>query len=1015
MDSPGGSVFRNLRHNSGRFYLRFWKISPAPCARYLSTGERESQVAVHAKVRAEAPSPLSPQRDNDLHSGETTTSFGNFRLDRARRLLTKDGKPVRIGSRALDLLIVLIDRAGEVVSRRELVDLAWRGVAVDDAGVRVHIASLRRVLGDGRDGARYIVNVSGVGYSFVASVTREATEAPSLPTASPAPRLTGRVPPPPRLLVGRDDVVNSLVELLLERRFVSIVGSGGIGKTTTATAVADRLRAEFGDDNIAFVDLGAVSDPERIPEAIISAIGCRIGGADPVEEILNFLTGRRVLIIFDSCEHLLDSTSGLAARLFQQAPAVHLLTTSREALRVDGETIHLLSPLACPMEECPTAAQALATPAVQLFLDRAKFSGFNGELSDIEAPIVSGICRRTDGIALAIEMAASRVGTYGISGVANLIVGNVDLGLVGRRDAAPRHRTLESMLDWSFRLLNREEQRVLSALSMLVGLFTMDAACSITNNGDHDSANVSRTIMSLIDRSLVWVHREGDTVFYRLPDTTRAYAAAKLAETEQTESIAARHALYFSKLFKATALEHGTYADIGRHAPHVGNLRKALEWTFSNEKSRPLGVQLAADTAPLFLGLWLLNECRHWSQLALSFKDDLGEIPESEARLQEALAVSTMYTLGNTPEVRNALERGLVLSEALGQAPQQLRLLGDLALFFNRTGDFGAALAAVKRSGAIAERSDSPEDRINAEWLMAASSHMAGDQLATIAHYERGSRLEATTGRAKINLFGYDDRLRAQISLARCVWLRGSPDSACKLAIKAMDDAAEISLPSNYTMAITHSVPVLLWSGNTVESALYIERLLVHAERLSIKTHTSAALALRGEWLLMTGDFSTGVETLRQALERLSRERLHMLTPTASIALADGLSQCGNHDEARATIDGALSSAREMNQQFYLPSLLRTQGQIILRSPQPDFESAESSLRKSIEIAGMQASPGWELKAAVPLARLLIQTRRIHEALALIGPIYRAHSEKTGSTDLVAAASILEAPCDFHV
>ncbi|MFA1671916.1 winged helix-turn-helix domain-containing protein [Rhizobium mongolense] len=952
-------------------------------------------------------SSVPPHREAGARGVGATVSFGSFRLDHTQRLLLKDGEPVRIGSRALDLLIALVDRAGDVVSRHELLDLVWRNVVVDEAGVRVHMASLRRALGDGRDGARYIVNVAGRGYSFVAPVTRHGSDRP-LPAPPHAARSTGGVPPPPRSLIGREALVSSLSELLLARRFISIVGSGGIGKTTVAAAIVQRLRTEFDDENVVFVDFGAVSEGGLVPGTVVSAAGCTIGGADPVAELVTFLADKRLLIVFDSCEHLVDPTSLLAGELFQRAPGVHLLVTSRESLRVEGETVHLLSPLAYPAEEFPTASEALATPAVQLFMDRAVFSGVHEELTDIDAPVVSEICRRTEGIALAIELAASRVGTYGIRGVANLLASNVELRLVGRRNVVPRHRTLEAMLDWSFILLAENEQRILCRLSVFVGLFTMEAACAVASDEKGlDRGGVAAILANLVDKSLIRVHPSGEAVYYRLLDTTRAYAASKLTQAGESDTIAERHARYFATLFKAIALEPGAYIDIGRHASHIGNVRKALEWSFSHGESRAIGVGLAADAAPLFLGLWLLAECRHWSHLALGVTESTSDTAEREVRLLEALAVSSMHTSGNTQEVRDAIERGLNLSEADGSGLPQLRLLAGLNLFLTRLGDFEGGLAAARRCGAIAGRSGTPSDRVIAEWMLAAAHHVAGNQGAAVDHCERGFKLEADVGRLEINLFGYDHHLRAELALARSLWLRGSPETACRLVLETMNEAARSSLPGDYSMAAAHGVPVLLWSGNTEGSADHIERLIAQAEKHSLKSHAAAAWALKGERLLMVGESLAGVETLREALRMLYRERFHMVVPGAARALADGLAQRGQYREAQKMIHEATSSAERMGQKFWLPDLYRTQGQINLKAPSPDIEAAEQAFRVSIKLAGEQGAISWELKAAIPLARLLIGRQRAADALALLTPIYEAHSEKGGTTDIEEAKSIL--------
>ena len=934
---------------------------------------------------------------DSAESSDAEVFFGRFQLDKRRRQLLKDGVEVRIGSRGFDILIALTERAGELVSKRDLLFSVWRDVVVDEAVLRVHVASLRRALGEGQDGARYIVTVSGRGYSFVAPIERKRGNGLASSGYVPPPRHGRQFPSIPRLFVGRDEVVDDLCTLIVKQRFVSVVGAGGIGKTTVAGAIIRRLQAEFGDEGAVFVDLGAVDEPGLVAGAVLSAVGCPLGGAEPLAELLGFVAGKRILIVLDSCEHLLDAASHLASQLFQCTSGVCLLVTSREALNVEGEIVHLLSPLACPIDDVPSAADAMATPAVRLFMDRASSAGFEGALNDADAPVVSEICRRTDGIALAIELVASRVGTYGLRGVAGLLASHMELSLTGQRNAVPRHRTLQAMLDWSFRLLAESEQRVLSNLSIFVGLFTIEAACSVAGSGERKSAEVEIAIARLVDKSLVWVHLVGDTVFYRLPDVTRTYAAAKLVEIGEAELVSLRHALYFGAFFKAIALEQGAYADIGRYSPHIGNVRKALEWSFSKE-DRSIGIELAADSAPLFLGLWLLVECRRWSGLALKAIANFGRLSHREARLQEAYAVSSLHTLGNTTEVQAAIRRGLALHEASEEALPQLRLLAGLNLFLTRLGDFEGALAAATRCRTVAELSGSLSDRIIAEWMLAAACHLAGDQVAAVAHCKCGFELETSIGRLDINLFGYDHRLRAEIALARSLWLLGSRKQARKQALEAMNEAARLAPAANYCMAVVHSVPALLWSGNTGDVADHVDRAISLAEKHSLRGHAAAAQALRGEWLFMSGRPADGVEALRQALRGLHREQLHMVIPAASRALADGLARSGRYDEARETIQSAILFAERMRQTFWMPELLRTQAQIILTSPNPDRKAAELALRRSMDSARSQRASGWELKAAVPLARSMKNRGRGADAHALLQRVFEARPEVSRST-----------------
>jgi DNA-binding winged helix-turn-helix (wHTH) protein len=362
-------------------------------------------------------------------------SFGPFRLFAAERLLEKADQPLQLGGRALDILITLVERAGEVVTRKDLISRVWPDVIVEEANLRVHVAGLRKALGDGHNGARYVANVPGRGYCFVAPVTRSALPR-SLPQArSVATHRLRKLPARLTRMVGRDDTVRALSAQLMTRRFVSIVGPGGMGKTTVAVSIAHALIDDF-EGAVFFVDLGALTDPGLVPTAVASALGFMVQAQDPFLSLLAFLGERRVLLLLDNCEHVIDAAAALAEPVVSEAPQAHILATSREALRVEGEYVHLLYPLDGPLDDVGlTAAEALTFPAVQLFMERAAASGNRGELSDVDAPIVAGICRRLDGIALAIELAASRVGTHGIRGTAELLDNRFKLLWQGRRTA----------------------------------------------------------------------------------------------------------------------------------------------------------------------------------------------------------------------------------------------------------------------------------------------------------------------------------------------------------------------------------------------------------------------------------------------------------------------------------------------------------------------------------------------------------------------------------------------------
>src|SRR6201998_2947399 len=307
--------------------------------------------------------------------------------------------------------------------------------------------------------------------------------------------------------------MGAVSERLAAERFVSIVGPGGMGKTTVAISVAHALLNGFGDA-VSFVDLSLLTNPRLVPTAVASALGFMIQAHDPFGSLVAFIGDKNLLLILDNCEHVIDSAAELAERVVSEAPQAHILATSREALRVEGECVHFLYSLACPPGHADlTAAEVLRYPAAQLFMERAAASGHVASLSDIEAPIVGTICRRLDGIALAIELAASRAGSLGIRGIAELLDNRFSLLWHGRRTALPRHQTLNAMLDWSYNLLPEHERAVFRRLSVFVGDFTIEAACAVASEMELDEARIAEILQSLVAKSLLSTTQVTGSIF----------------------------------------------------------------------------------------------------------------------------------------------------------------------------------------------------------------------------------------------------------------------------------------------------------------------------------------------------------------------------------------------------------------------------------------------------------------------------------------------------------------------
>src|SRR5580658_3325412 len=489
---------------------------------------------------------MTPMNDRRHSQPKDVLSFGPFSLFAAERLLKKAEEPIPLGGRALDILIALVERAGEVVTHKELVSSVWPDVTVEESNLRFQMATLRKALGDGRDGARYISNVAGRGYCFVARVTRSSAKQPVPVARITTAERVQKLPPRLTRMLGRDDTVRALAQQLQVWRFVSIVGSGGVGKTTVAISVAHALVDGF-HDAVFFIDLAALTDPQLVPTAVASAVGYMAPTQDPLVGLLAFIRDNKILLVLDSCEHVIGVAAALAERVVSGAPQAHILATSREALRAEGEHVHLLYSLDCPPEDASlTAMEALRYPAAQLFMERAAASGYGAALSDIDAPIVTRSCRRLDGIPLAIELAAGRAGSLGVRGTAELLDNHFSLFWHGRRTALPRHETLNAMLDWSYSLLSEREKVVLCRLSVFVGNFTLQAASFVVSETVVDESDVIDAVTSLVEKSLISTTVINESTYYRLLDTTRAYAAAKLAERGGPDRVARRHATFFA-------------------------------------------------------------------------------------------------------------------------------------------------------------------------------------------------------------------------------------------------------------------------------------------------------------------------------------------------------------------------------------------------------------------------------------------------------------------------------------
>ena len=925
-----------------------------------------------------------------------------------------------LNSRALDILIVLVEHAGEIVGHRELISRVWRDLVVDSGSLRMHITGLRKALGDGEGSARYIANVRGQGYCFVAPVSREEppprADSPPLSPVGAALQ-TPALPPVPGRMVGRDEAARAIAADLIAHRFLTIVGPGGMGKTTVAVAVAHAMLQAF-PDAVCFVHLGALSDPAHVASTVASTLGLTIQAEDALPSLRESLRGARMLLVLDNCEHVIAASAALAEQIFRVAPEVHILATSREALRVDGEYTYLLPPLECPpLDPGLHAAEAQTFPAVKLFMECVAASGSSFALSDANAPVVAGICSRLDGIALAIEFAAGRVGAYGIEGVASLLDSRFGLDWSGRRTASPRQQTLHATLDWSHDLLSESEQLVLHRLSIFVGTFTLEAAQAVACGGLEEDQVVVH-VGDLVAKSLVSaVTAKDGAMRYRLLDTTRTYASAKLEASGEMGATAQRHARYFSLLLGSVS---GGGIDAHR-APralaldeHLGNVRAALDWCLGDRDSEPrhavLGIDLAAAAAPMLLQLLLLTECHRWSAKALSLLEGADRGTRKEMVLQETLATAAMWTGGAGGDVRAAIARALDIAHRLGESSHRLRLMVGLHIFLVRAGDFRGSLAVAQELTSAAWTTADVSYMVVADWTRGASQHFLGNQRAAERDFQKGFE---RTGPRHLHLFGLDYRVRALVPYARVLWLAGRPDRAMAVAREAIGEAAASGRSVDVCFALLYATPVFLWCGDWSAAEGALGKLTQHTNWQALLSFHAAGFALRGELLVHLGQTDRGTAILRDALKAMKAERHAILVKFAACALAEALMRSGQPEEALAVIANAIAETQDGEEALELPELLRLQAAVVLSMPDKGESQAEDCLMRSLECARRQHASAWELRTATSLARLRMRQGRHEEAHEIIAGVYRSFTEGFETRDLKAAKQLLNELDEF--
>jgi predicted ATPase len=649
-------------------------------------------------------------------------------------------------------------------------------------------------------------------------------------------------------------------------------------------------------------------------------------------------------------------------------------------------------------------------PAPQLFVERAVASGARLDFSDAETAIVVSICRKLDGVALAIELAARRVEAYGLQQTAALLDQRLTLLWMGRRTAPPRQKTLHATLDWSYGLLSEPERVVLRRLAVFVGHFTLDAALAVVTSTAIDQSVVFGAIDSLVAKSMVATRPIGAMMRYRLLDTTRAYALEISVDPAEVADLAVRHAAYYRRWLEQTGTEWLSLSTGTERAPHfaaLNNVRAALEWCFGVNGNVEIGVGLAAAAGPVFLAMSLLPECHRWSERALLALDDAARGGLDEMHLQSALGVSLMFTRGGRDAARVALNRSFAIADDRGDALDQLRLLGPLNMFHLRTGDFKTGLHYAKRCSAIAGTVEDSVAAALAHSILGISLHLSGDLGDARTELEAALRREPRSQRTTTIYLGFEGKSLAGAILARNLWLQGFPVQAVQRAHQTISDAVQMDHSLTLAIALIWGISVFLWAGDLQSVEEHVDRLIAHAESHSLAPYLAVGRGFRAELAFRHGDASGGVATLRDCLEKLHAMPYELLSTHLNISLVQGFATLGQFAEGLTLVDDTIRRVETNGDVSYMPELLRVKGNLVQSMPESGVGDPEMYFTQSLELSRRQGARAWELRTAVDLAALLAGQGRSESARSLLQPVLEQFVEGSDTTDVKAADRLL--------
>lgn len=935
----------------------------------------------------------------------TDFSFGATVVVPGKRELLHRGKKVEVGDRAFDLLLFLVEARGHIASKDEIISRVWPARIVEENTVEGQISALRRALGSDRSAIR---TVTGRGYQFTGDLCAKGPSEQPIEDA----RSTGMpVPADVSPIVGRADTLKEVLDAALHHRLVTLVGAGGIGKTRLAFEAARQLTSHF-PGGVYLAELAATTSADYLPSTLAVALGFPPGDGTPsLERIAPSLATKRLLLVVDNCEHIIQGAAEICERLLRIAPCATIMATSREPLRISGEFVYRVPSLDVPTSESVPNAREFG--AILLFTVRAgglKAADFDCRQSALSLAI--RICRQLDGIPLAIELAAACATSLGLERVSERLDNRFQILTRGSRTALPRQQTLRATLDWSYSLLSETQRVVLNRLSLFSGVFSLESAQALASTADISCDVVLNNLIALVDKSLISAVTANGEARYRLLETTRAYAREKLQADGAWSEWCARHAAYLLGVFRQTEHQVAARNDIdwdNSYAPHLEDLRAAVEWAFSAEGDTNLAVDLTIASIPLSMQLALLEECLARVDKSIdSLSASSVPTGEREMKLYAARGMCLLcHTVG--PQTSDAFDRVIEIARNIGNDDYQLLGMWGRWMCFYLNGQYSEMTPLAKVFSAVATRSQWLCDELAASRVRGLSALLRGDLNDALHDLDKAANYRTRLPRAQRMRFLYDERMLSHASLSHALWFKGLVDQARLAARPSLDDALEFDHPVSLCYALSEAIctlAILTGDDATLESA--VAELTVQTRRHSITTWRARAEMWQGLIELRAGNSSAYSQIIYPAMTRIGSKRFYVsLTPFLT-ATAESLARHGKHAQALDLIVPSVERAIATQDECSLPELLRSKATLLAAGQDPDANMmAESLLREALSKSASRGFISWQLRCAMSLASLLKQRGTDPSAHSLIAPLYERFSEGLDSIDLRNALAML--------